>query len=370
MELKRRFQNIYADEDYILKVRAWYLFLFNLASVFMNSVALAMFLYKNVQFLPASFLIFFFASMLSIVLLWRGFFHFALTATFASGIWTILGGLFLGNPNGNLLLAFPLVVIQFLLFTKIRITIYASIAFLLVMLAYFWVQDRNGTLVLSFAIDSVLIYVLFTITSLLTVQILNAYIEEKNELIKEIHHRVRNNLQVLCGLADLHRNKEENSKNVLFEFQNRILTMSEVHNFMYKADNYHRIEFSGVMDKIIENVRKKYEDSTAKIVNVSEKILLPIETAIPCAMILNELLNNCLMHAFKDSKDPKIEVKLFKSKNRYTLSVKDNGVGIPNSVDLKKAQTTGFTLIYILSQQIRGNLAFASDRGLTSTLEF
>lgn len=76
------------------------------------------------------------------------------------------------------------------------------------------------------------------------------------------------------------------------------------------------------------------------------------------------------MHAFKDSKDPKIEVKLFKSKNRYTLSVKDNGVGIPNSVDLKKAQTTGFTLIYILSQQIRGNLAFASDRGLTSTLEF
>lgn len=59
MELKRRFQNIYADEDYILKVRAWYLFLFNLASVFMNSVALAMFLYKNVQFLPASFLIFF-----------------------------------------------------------------------------------------------------------------------------------------------------------------------------------------------------------------------------------------------------------------------------------------------------------------------
>ncbi|AVQ12737.1 Histidine kinase [Leptospira santarosai] len=339
MELKKRFQNIYADEDYILKVRAWYLFLFNLATVFMNSVALTMFLYKNVQFLPASFLIFFFASILSIVLLWRGLFHFALTATFASGILTILGGLFLGNPNGNLLLAFPLVVIQFLLFTRIRITIYASISFLLVMLAYFWVQDRNGTLVLSFAIDSVLIYVLFTITSLLTVQILNAYIEEKNELIKEIHHRVRNNLQVLCGLADLHRNKEENSKNVLFEFQNRILTMSEVHNFMYKADNYHKIEFSGVMDKIIENVRKKYEDSTAKIVNVSEKILLPIETAIPCAMILNELLNNCLMHAFQDSKDPKIEVKLFKSKDHYTLSVKDNGVGIPNSVDLKNVSS-------------------------------
>lgn len=67
MELKTRFQNIYADEDYILKIRAWYLFLFNLASVFMNSVALAMFLYKNVQFLPASFLIFFFTSILSII---------------------------------------------------------------------------------------------------------------------------------------------------------------------------------------------------------------------------------------------------------------------------------------------------------------
>ncbi|TGK23286.1 sensor histidine kinase [Leptospira kmetyi] len=366
----KRFENIYADKDYILKIRAWYLFLFNSISVVLDSIALFLFLYKDVQFLPASFFLFFIASIVSIFLLWKGMFRAALTATLGSGIWNILGGLFFGNPNGNMLLAFPLIVILFLLFTNIRITIYISLFFLGVMFGYFALQNENGTLVVSYAIDSVLIYTLFTIMALLTVRILNTYIDEKNELIKEIHHRVRNNLQVLCGLADLHRNQEENSKSVLFEFQNRILAMSEVHNYMYKSDNYHNVEFSGVIDKIVENSKNKHKDSTALAVNNSDKISLPIETAIPCAMIFNELLENCLTHAFKNTTDPKIEIRFFRSKKIFQLIVKDNGVGMPMPFDVKKSSTTGFTLIHILSKQMHGNFRLSGDQGLTAVLEF
>lgn len=143
----------------------------------------------------------------------------------------------------------------------------------------------------------------------MTVNLLNSYIKEKDELIKEIHHRVRNNLQVLSGLADLHRDDKSDLQRVLFEFQNRILAMSEVHNYMYKTDNYHSIEFSNVIERIIENLKNKHKESQVVIRNYSEKIDLPIETAIPCAMIFNELVNNSLTHAFKESQDPNIEVR-------------------------------------------------------------
>ncbi|TGM03500.1 sensor histidine kinase [Leptospira barantonii] len=366
----KRFENIYADKDYIHKIRARYLFIFNSISVVLDSVALAMFLHKDIHFFPASFFLFFIASIASIFLLWKGMFRSALTATLASGILNILGGLFFGNPNGNMLIAFPLIVILFLFFTNIRITIYVSFFFLSVMVGYFALQDRNGTLIMSYAIDSVLIFTLFTIMALLTVQILNTYINEKDELIKEIHHRVRNNLQVLCGLADLHLNQEESSKNVLFEFQNRILAMSEVHNYMYKSDNYHSVEFSGVIDKIVTNSGKKHKDSRASILNDSDRISLPIETAIPCAMIFNELLDNSLTHAFQNSADPKIEIRLFRSKEVYQLIVRDNGIGMPMPFDAKKASTTGFTLIHILSKQMHGTFNLSNDRGLTAVLEF
>ncbi|EKP04658.1 histidine kinase domain protein [Leptospira kirschneri str. 2008720114] len=115
---------------------------------------------------------------------------------------------------------------------------------------------------------------------------------------------------------------------MLFEFQNRILAMSEVHNYLYKSDNYHSIEFSNVIEKIIENLKNKHKDSYITILNYSEKINLPIEKAIPCAMIFNELLNNSLTHAFKESKDPNIEIHFSKNFSLYKLAVKDNGTGM------------------------------------------
>uniref|UniRef100_UPI000774ACD8 sensor histidine kinase n=1 Tax=Leptospira alstonii TaxID=28452 RepID=UPI000774ACD8 len=344
----KRFQHLYAQEPFILRVRALYLFVFNVVTFVFPGITFCFF-FDQVTYLP-SFILLISASFLSMLLVWNGQFKKALTLTLSTVLVGVTLGMFFGDPEGNVLSSFPILVIIFLLFTSIRTTIFISIYSYALIFYFLHMLSQRGVLKVSFAVDSVLGFFFFTSIAILTVNLLNSYIKEKDELIKEIHHRVRNNLQVLCGLADLHRNDKSDSQRVLFEFQNRILAMSEVHNYMYKSDNYHSIEFSSVIEKIIENLKSKHKESQVLILNYSERIDLPIETAIPCAMIFNELLNNSLTHAFKESHDPNIEVRFFKYGENYKLIIKDNGVGMITPIDLKKQNTTGFTLIQILSK--------------------
>ncbi|MCH5434459.1 sensor histidine kinase, partial [Leptospira interrogans serovar Canicola] len=320
----KRFQRIYSQESFILRIRALYLFVFNFVTFAFPGITFCFF-FNEVTYRP-SFIMLISFSFLSMILVWYGQYQKALILTLFTVVVGITLGLFFGDPDGNALYSFPILVIIFLLFTSIRTTIYISIYSFILIFYFLYVLSQRGTLKTNFAVDSILGFFFFTSIALLTVNLLNSYIKEKDELIKEIHHRVRNNLQVLSGLADLHRNDKSDSQKILFEFQNRILAMSEVHNYLYKSDNYHSIEFSNVIEKIIVNLKSKHKDSNVTILNYIEKVDLPIETAIPCAMIFNELLNNSLTHAFKESKDPNIEIHFSKSGENYKLTLKDNGV--------------------------------------------
>ncbi len=364
----KRFQRIYSQEPFILRIRALYLFVFNVVTFVLPGITFCFF-FNEVTYRP-SFIMLISFSFLSMLLVWYGQYKKALTLTLFTVVVGITLGLFFGDPEGNALYSFPILVIIFLLFTTIRITIYISIYSFLLIFYFLNILSQRGMLKTSFAVDSVLGFFFFTSIALLTVNLLNSYIKEKDELIKEIHHRVRNNLQVLSGLADLHRNDMSDSQKVLFEFQNRILAMSEVHNYMYKSDNYHSIEFSNVIEKIIENLKSKHKNLNVTILNYVEKVDLPIETAIPCAMIFNELLNNSLTHAFKESKNPNIEINFSKNGENYKLTLKDNGVGMFAPIDLQKSKTTGFTLVHILSKQIRAKFKIFNDQGLVAVLEF
>ncbi|WP_039947287.1 histidine kinase dimerization/phosphoacceptor domain -containing protein [Leptospira alstonii] len=366
----KKFQSIYAQEPFILRVRALYLLFFNAVVFTFASLTFTFFFYEKERTYRPSFILFITASFISILLLWLGKYKKALVITLLSVAIGVAWALLFGNPVGNVLPSLSILVILFLLFTNIRTTMYISLYSFIIMFLFFYKLDALNLLNSVFVVDSVLGFFLFTILAFLTVNLLNSYIKEKDELIKEIHHRVRNNLQVLSGLADLHRSDKSDLQRVLFEFQNRILAMSEVHNYMYKSDNYHSIEFSSVIERIIENLKNKHKESHVSIRNDSERIDLPIETAIPCAMIFNELLNNSLTHAFKGSSDPKIEICFSKHGENYKLIIKDNGVGMITPIDLKKQNTTGFTLIQILSKQIRANFELFNDRGLVAVLEF
>ncbi|MCG6168431.1 sensor histidine kinase [Leptospira sanjuanensis] len=366
----KKFQRIYAQEPFILRVRALYLLLFNIVVLTFASLSLTFFFYEKEETYRPSFILFIIASILAILLLWLGQYKKALIITLFSVSIGVGGALLFANPVGNIIPSLSILVLLFLLFTNIRTTLFVSLYSFIIMLLFFYKLSQRNMFNSVFFVDSVIGFTIFIILAFLTVNLLNSYIKEKDELIKEIHHRVRNNLQVLSGLADLHRNDKSDLQKILFEFQNRILTMSEVHNFLYKADNYHSIEFSSVIEKIIENLKNKHKNLRVTIRNESEKIDLPIETAIPCAMILNELLNNSLTHAFKEFSDPKIEIRFSKRGKNYKLVIKDNGVGMATPVDLKKSNTTGFTLMHILSQQIRANFELNNDNGLVATLEF
>ncbi|WP_061246876.1 sensor histidine kinase [Leptospira noguchii] len=365
-----KFKRIYAQEPFILRVRALYLLLFNIVVFMFASLAFTFFFNEKEPTYRPSYILFIIASFLAIFLLWIGQFKKALFLTLFSVATGLAWVLLFGNPIGNALWSLSILVILFLLFTDIRTTLYISLFSFILILLFFYRLNSMNKLNSIFAVDSIIGFILFTLLAFLTVNILNSYIKEKNELIKEIHHRVRNNLQVLSGLAILHNKDGADLQRVLFEFQNRILAISEVHNYLYKSDNYHSIEFSNVIENIIENLKNKHKDSKITILNYSEKVNLPIETAIPCALIFNELLNNSLTHAFKESKDPNIEIYFSKNVSLYKLTVKDNGVGMAIPTSWKNSNTIGFTLIHILSRQIHANFEIFNDQGLVAVLEF
>ncbi|WP_000230924.1 sensor histidine kinase [Leptospira interrogans] len=365
-----KFKRIYAQEPFILRVRALYLLLFNVVVLMFASLSFTFFFNEKEPTYRPSYILFIIASFLSIFLLWIGQFKKALFLTLFSVATGLTWVLLFGNPIGNALWSLSILVILFLLFTDIRTTLYISLFSFILILLFFYRLNLMNKLNSVFVLDSIIGFILFTLLAFLIVNLLNSYIKEKDELIKEIHHRVRNNLQVLSGLAILHNKDDADLQRVLFEFQNRILAMSEVHNYLYKSDNYHSIEFSNVIEKIIENLKSKHKDSKITILNYSEKINLPIEKAIPCAMIFNELLNNSLIHAFKESKNPNIEIHFSKNVSIYKLAVKDNGTGMAIPENWKNSNTIGFTLIQILSRQIHANFEIFNDRGLVAVLEF
>ncbi len=366
----KKIQKMYAEENFLVRVRAIYLFTFNAIAFVFAGITFSVFVYEGELTYRPSFILLITASGISIALILSGRFRWAVWITLASVLLGISLGIFFGDLEGNHVLSLPILVIVFLLFTNIRTTIFVSLYSFFLMYIFLYRMYGSGGLKTSFVVDSVLGFLFFTLMSVLTVNLLNLYIKEKDELIKEIHHRVRNNLQVLCGLADLHKNDWSDSKKVLIKFQNRILAMSEVHNYLYKSDNYHKIEFSEVIERIVADMKNKNDDFKVNVLNHSERIELPIEIAIPCAMIFNELLNNSFMHAFKETKDPNIEILFSKTGENCNLTIKDNGTGIPLPIDMKKQKTTGFTLVHILSKQIRANVEFFNDNGLVAVLKF
>ncbi|EKO34615.1 histidine kinase dimerization/phosphoacceptor domain -containing protein, partial [Leptospira santarosai] len=201
----KRFQRIYEQEPFILRVRALYLFLFNLVTFIFPGITYSIFIYEGELTYRPSFVLLISSSFLSMLLLWNGRFKSALIVTLTTILVGITLGMLFGDSEGNVLYSFPTMVIIFLLFTNIRTTIFISLYSFVLIFWFLYLLSQKGVLKTVFAVDSVLGFFIFTVIAFLTVNLLNSYIKEKDELIKEIHHRVRNNLQVLCGLVDLHR---------------------------------------------------------------------------------------------------------------------------------------------------------------------
>ena len=203
-----------------------------------------------------------------------------------------------------------------------------------------------------------------------------ASLKEKEVLLREIHHRVKNNLQVVSSLLDMQARRATNKDiiDVLTESKDRINAMALIHAQLYESSDLSEINMKGFVNKLLMQLLQSYQVQGTKItpvVSVAD-YPIPISMAVPVGLIVNELLSNALKHAFVGRNEGKIEVRLTASEEgRINLTVSDNGVGLPAGFDIDKTGTLGLRLIKILTEdQLHGTLEVISEDGATFNIEF
>jgi len=199
-------------------------------------------------------------------------------------------------------------------------------------------------------------------------------IKEKDLLLSEVHHRVKNNLAIIHGLLQLEmfNTDDEQLKNILYQSQMRIHSMALIHETLYSSGDFANIKFGAYIDELITLLIETYGNETKEIsVNLeADDVKLNINQAIPCALMVNELLTNSLKHAFPEQDTGTITVKIIEEKQNVTVNVSDNGIGFEKIPDLDTSNTLGLTLINKLNAQLNGNLTIANDDGASFEVTF
>ncbi|MCI5122485.1 MAG: sensor histidine kinase [Candidatus Electrothrix sp. AUS4] len=198
---------------------------------------------------------------------------------------------------------------------------------------------------------------------------------EKESLLKEIHHRVKNNMQIVASLMFLQAQKIMNQEaaDILQESQDRVKSMSLVHELLYQSGNLAKVPFKEYVETLMSSLRQSYDAEEILFQIEAEPIDLPINTAIPCGLILNELVTNSFKHAFKEKSSPQspiLAIHFFRDGTSCMLSVSDNGSGVPKDYDWDSSNTLGLNLIRTLATQLDAELKFESQNGLICRLRF
>lgn len=198
-------------------------------------------------------------------------------------------------------------------------------------------------------------------------------LEEKEVLLREIHHRVKNNLQIISSLLNLQTQyvEGEESINVLKESQNRVKTMAIVHEKLYQSSNLKDINFKEYIEDLISVLFYSYgiESEDIKTEIYLEDLKIGIDTAIPCGLIINELVTNSLKYAFPDKKGI-LKIELIPISNYIKLVVADNGIGLPPNIDLENTNTLGLKMVNSLVYQLEGTLELNKTNGTEFIIKF
>ncbi|WP_406670635.1 histidine kinase dimerization/phosphoacceptor domain -containing protein [Methanolobus sp. ZRKC4] len=184
---------------------------------------------------------------------------------------------------------------------------------------------------------------------------------------KEIHHRIKNNLQVISSLLDLESDKFEDEEIIeaFKESQNRVISMALVHEELYRSQDMESIDFSDYLVKLVNELLYSYaiNKECIKVKMNVDPTFLDMDTAIPLGMIVNELVSNSFKHAFKPGEKGEIYVYLNLENRKLTLTVGDNGVGFPDDIDFKETESLGLQLVTTLTSQIDGTIELDRSKG-------
>jgi len=200
-------------------------------------------------------------------------------------------------------------------------------------------------------------------------------LKEKEILLKEIHHRVKNNLCVVASLLELQSNTvaDPQVSKMFEESQNRLYSMALIHEKLYRSTNLAQINFGEYLEDLVSNLFHSYNISNNRIELkvLAEPISLNLETATPCGLIANELVSNTLKHAFPDGTTGTISVECYQTGDKkINLLVKDNGIGFPQNLDFRKTHSMGFQVVCTLTEQLEGTIEISRELGTSFHLKF
>lgn len=207
-------------------------------------------------------------------------------------------------------------------------------------------------------------------------RIIEQTLSDKNLLLKEVHHRVKNNLQVISSLFELQllRTNDEKLKQSIIEGQNRVKTMALIHQKLYQTEEIKNLPFRGYVVDLVNTLIQTYKKNTKQIdVKIaSDKVQFSMDLSIPIGLIINELVSNTLKYAFDETiEEPRISIVLKEiSDDNYFFKFSDNGKGLPEGFNASELNSLGMKLIRILALQIEAEWSISGDEGTVFVMKF
>lgn len=200
-------------------------------------------------------------------------------------------------------------------------------------------------------------------------------LDEKDSLLKEVHHRVKNNLQLISSMLNLQASRitDKSVAELFSESRNRVRSMALVHENLYRAGNFSKISMAEHVETLSASLARAYglNREGVELVTQVEDILLDLDVAISVGLIINELTSNALKHAFPDGRTGSVRVELTRvGAERCVLTVRDDGVGFPIGIDFNNGASMGLQLVHDLAEQLHGTVTVANDGGTAFSVSF
>lgn len=201
-----------------------------------------------------------------------------------------------------------------------------------------------------------------------------ASLKKKDLMIKEIHHRMKNNMQIISSLLSLQGDYVDDLKilNILKESQTRVRSMSILHEKLYQSEDEYWINTSDYINRLVQNLFKTHTIEGGMITPIIDvdNVKLNIKTAVPCGLIINELLSNSLKYAFPQEREGEIHISLKAKDNKFKLIISDSGIGLPEDLDFRNSESLGLKLVNSLTHQIDGKIELDRSQGTKFKITF
>ncbi len=202
-----------------------------------------------------------------------------------------------------------------------------------------------------------------------------ASLKEKDLLLKEIHHRVKNNLQIIISLLNLQTGyiKDEETLKAVREGQNRVRSMALVHEKFYQSEELGEINFKEYTEKLCGFLKQSYgnNDDPVTIAVEADDVSFDMDTAMPCGLLITEIVSNSFKYAFPNHREGEIKIEFIKlPEKKVQVNISDNGIGLPPGFEIEKSDSLGMQLIIALTSQLDGELKFSQEKGTMFSVTF